>query len=422
MHALSSAALGTILVAVAAIAALHAVAPASPTLDWGGEPWVALSLAVVGLWYAIGLARLRRRGRGTRIAPAAQIAAFVAAMAIVASALLSPLDGLADQLFSAHMVQHLLLLLAAPPLFVYARPAVVLLWAFPAPTRKRIGRALIALGARAALRFLMHPVIVWVLASGVFVFWHLPGPYRWALGNDGIHALEHLSFVVTALMWWTIVIEPIGTRRLGYGGTFVFIAATAILSGMPGALIVLAPRAFYAGHGAAAWGLTPLQDQQLAGILMWIPGGLAYLAAASAIFMKWLRSEEALPPRLLSRNCAATSLAILLAFVLTSCDGEANGSTMSGGSAKRGAALIRSYGCGTCHLIPGIRDANGLVGPPLTQFAERIYVAGVLRNTPDNLERWLEHPQAIVPGNAMPDMGIDEPKARDIAAYLYRLH
>jgi hypothetical protein len=85
-------------------------------------------------------------------------------------------------------------------------------------------------------------------------------------------------------------------------------------------------------------------------------------------------------------------------------------------------ALIRSYGCGTCHLIPGIRDADGLVGPPLTKFADRVYVAGMLRNTPDNLERWLEHPQAIVPGNAMPDQDIDEAKARDIAAYLYRLH
>jgi len=93
----------------------------------------------------------------------------------------------------------------------------------------------------------------------------------------------------------------------------------------------------------------------------------------------------------------------------------------TGGDAKRGAALIQRYGCGTCHTIPGITGADGVVGPPLAMLGRRIYIAGVLRNTPDNLTRWIRDPQKIVPGNAMPDMGITEPEARDLAAFLQTL-
>jgi cytochrome c2 len=86
-----------------------------------------------------------------------------------------------------------------------------------------------------------------------------------------------------------------------------------------------------------------------------------------------------------------------------------------------GAALIRQFGCGSCHTVPGISGADGLVGPPLTQMARRVYIAGVLRNSPDNMIAWLQDPQAIVSGNAMPRMGIDRNQAQDIAAYLYTL-
>lgn len=91
------------------------------------------------------------------------------------------------------------------------------------------------------------------------------------------------------------------------------------------------------------------------------------------------------------------------------------------GNPSRGAALISWYGCGACHSIPGVPGANAMVGPPLDQFAERGYVAGMLRNTPDNLIRWIRDPQKIVPGNAMPALGIDSRDAHDIAAYLYTL-
>jgi cytochrome c2 len=92
-----------------------------------------------------------------------------------------------------------------------------------------------------------------------------------------------------------------------------------------------------------------------------------------------------------------------------------------GGNARAGMVALRKYGCVGCHTIPGIEGAYGLVGPPLTQFADRIYIAGRLTNTPDNLMLWIQKPQQVVPHNAMPDMGVSEQDSRDIAAYLYTL-
>ncbi len=94
---------------------------------------------------------------------------------------------------------------------------------------------------------------------------------------------------------------------------------------------------------------------------------------------------------------------------------------VQGGDVARGKAALQTRGCTLCHTVPGIDGAHGNVGPPLNRFGERGYVAGVLRNTPPNLVRWLRHPQAVVPGNAMPDMGIGEAEARDMAAFLYTL-
>jgi cytochrome c1 len=119
----------------------------------------------------------------------------------------------------------------------------------------------------------------------------------------------------------------------------------------------------------------------------------------------------------------ARGLSLMLAFAFVCSSGPSARAQESAiaGDPKRGAALIQRYGCGACHTIPGITGANGLVGPPLTMMGRRIYIAGVLRNTPDNMMRWIRDPQKIVPGNAMPEMGITEAEARDLAAFLETL-
>ncbi len=347
-------------------------------------------------------------------------AAYGAGLAVLFLILVTPLDALAHQLFWVHMVQHLALLLIAAPLLVVGRPAVVCLWAFGRRGRKRIARGWLALGLGRLIAALMHPIFVWLLFCGGFAFWHFPGPYQWALRNEAVHTIEHVSFLISALMFWSIVIEPSGRRRIDYGPTLVFVMTAAILSGLPGALIALAPRPLYPVHAAgdAAWGLTLLQDQQLAGIVMWVPGGAIFLAAALLVFRKWLEPGG----QVLPRRAALPALLLCCALpFLSGCEKHGQSAASSIGDARRGVALVRSYGCGGCHTVPGIADANGVVGPPLTLIGRRVYLAGVLRNTPDNMVAWLRSPQSIVRGNVMPDMGLSDRDAHDIAAYLYTL-
>jgi cytochrome c len=120
-------------------------------------------------------------------------------------------------------------------------------------------------------------------------------------------------------------------------------------------------------------------------------------------------------PRALSRVASG-----LLLLAAAACEHSSqNLAALTGGDARRGAVLIRQYGCGSCHTIPGIRGARGLVGPPLTGIAQRAYVGGVLTNTPENLVRWIQDPPAVDSKTAMPNLGVSYDDAVDIAGYLY---
>ncbi len=121
---------------------------------------------------------------------------------------------------------------------------------------------------------------------------------------------------------------------------------------------------------------------------------------------------------------AALCAAACAAFALSSCQQaqlERKAEAMTGGSPRRGAEAVQKYGCGTCHTIPGVPGATALVGPNLQQVASRVYLAGVLTNTPDNMVRWIQHPREVDPLTAMPDLGVTDQDARDIASYLYTL-
>jgi len=128
-------------------------------------------------------------------------------------------------------------------------------------------------------------------------------------------------------------------------------------------------------------------------------------------------------PMGMSRRLSLQFVLFLVLAGLQGCNRDAKPlvSPRDIGNAQHGASLVRSYGCGSCHTIKGIPEANGVVGPPLSNVGNRIYIAGMLRNTPDNMERWIENPQAVVPGNVMPKLGITRDESRDITAYLYTL-
>lgn len=276
----------------------HAGAPPAPHdlwRSWSPEPAVLAAIALAGFVYGHGVLALWERagaGRGVRVW---QAAAFAAGLLTLLIALVSPLDALGSALFSAHMVQHLLLMLVAAPLLVLGQPLVPALWALPFPWRRGLGGWWRRSGtARAGWRSLAHPVTAWALHAAVLWVWHAPRLYETTLTHAGTHALEHTLFLATALLfWWTIV--HAGRRgRPGHGAGLLSVFAMAVQSGALGALITFSPRPWYPAYApsTAAWGLSPLQDQQLAGLLMWVPAGAVYLIAAGLLFAAWLAAAE----------------------------------------------------------------------------------------------------------------------------------
>ncbi|MGE5537543.1 MAG: cytochrome c oxidase assembly protein [Gemmatimonas sp.] len=398
-------------------------ASAADGSGWHWHPGLLVVVAVGSVLYAAGWTGITRRRCSARAMVRAAL--FALALLSVVLAFDSPLEAVASDLFSGHMVQHLFLILVAPPLLVLSRPTAVLLRGLPVRLRRAVLRVWrqVRLGrAAAAVR---HPAVAWIGFIAAFALWHLPGTYRWATANPVVHVLEHASFVVTALMFWSVALEA-PPRRMSYGATLVFVVTTAALSGLPGALMLLAPRAIYAmsAEGAARCGLSPLADQQVAGVLMWVPMGLVYVALAAWVFWRWMdEAERRARRRDLARRRAMAATAVAIAVLaLAGCDqSAASARAVPGGDAKRGETLVARIGCGGCHMVPGLANARGNVGPPLTAFGGRTYVAGMLPNTPENLIAWLKNPQAIVPGNVMPALGLDDQQARDIAAYLYTL-
>lgn len=258
---------------------------------WTWDPLVLFGLALSAFLYARGLRRLWARagvGQGIRKWEAG---AFVAGWISVVVALISPLDPLSDVLFSAHMAQHEVLMLVSAPLLVLGRTLLAVLWAFE--SRERIGRWVQSPGVLSAWHGLTGPLVVWVLHAVALWVWHVPSLYEAALRNEAVHAVQHLSFFVTAcLFWWTLVHGRFG--RIGYGMAVFYVFTTAVHSSILGALLTVAPRLWYPIYEArtSRWNLEPLQDQQLAGLLMWVPAGVIFLVLGLALFAAWLGEAE----------------------------------------------------------------------------------------------------------------------------------
>ena len=276
---------------------LHADASASLWAAWDWEPGIVAPLAIGGFLYARGLRLLwdEHVGRGIRVWEAAS---FAVGWLVTVIALLSPVHELSEQLFSVHMVQHELLMVVAAPLLVVGRPLVPMLWAFPSRARRHIGHAAQASAWRGFWRFITRPMVAFVIHGATIWLWHAPGLYQATLTSDFVHALQHASFFGTALLfWWTIVQghAPGGrTRATSFGTAVLLLFGTALHSGALGALLTFSRTVWYPAYGnaAASWGLTPIADQQLAGLIMWIPASFAYLIAALLLFASWLRASE----------------------------------------------------------------------------------------------------------------------------------
>jgi cytochrome c oxidase assembly factor CtaG len=240
------------------------------------------------LIYAAGLARLWVRSDQGRKALRRDAAWFAAGWLTLAGALVSPLHEAGETSFTIHMIEHEILMLVAALLLVAARPGAVLLWAFPAEIRRSLGSA----GRWNFWRMLADPFVATFLQSAVLIVWHMPWLFDLALGSEGWHVAQHLSFVGSALLFWWAMLHGRSGPLVAAACLFV----TAMIGGGLGALMALSESPWYAGYAALGLtpaGLAPAQDQQLAGLIMWIPGGAWHLAASLWFLMRALRRLEA---------------------------------------------------------------------------------------------------------------------------------
>jgi putative membrane protein len=261
---------------------------------WTLQPVVVIGLAAVTWAYIRGVRILWRAGPAGRGVRRRRVAAFGAGLLAVLVALVSPLDAAADYLLSAHMAQHLLLLVVAAPLLVMGSPVLVLSRIVPGRWREA-GRRWSHRGlVGAARRTMTHPVASWVLSTALVWAWHAPVVYDAAVESQLLHVLEHASFLGAGLLFWWVALQPSGPRRLARGADVLYVFAGALQSGALGALLAFAPSPIYPLYvqRSTAWGVSPLADQQLAGVLMWVPTFVVYLVAAGGLFVGWLRAEE----------------------------------------------------------------------------------------------------------------------------------
>jgi len=255
---------------------------------WSFEPLVIISLTITALLFIVGFSRLKRRSIRTW-----EALCFAGGWLALFIALVSPVHAWGRVLFSAHMSQHEILMLVAAPLLVLGRPLIAFLWALPLDWSRRLGN----LGKITWINRLWHaltiPLVAWAVHAIALWVWHIPALFDATLHSETVHTLQHLSFLLSALLfWWALIHGPQGA--MGYGAAVLYLFTTSVHSGALGALITREGSVWYPSYAGltTSWGLTPLEDQQLGGLIMWIPAGLVYVIAGLALFAGWLREAD----------------------------------------------------------------------------------------------------------------------------------
>jgi cytochrome c oxidase assembly factor CtaG len=249
---------------------------------WDPDPSVIVGCVALAILYGIACRRDFSRA-----------AWFLLGDLVMLLALISPLDVLSDEyLFSAHMLQHMLLVLAVPPMLIAGIPRAMASSIIGAP------------GLGTVERILRKPVLALLLAMAALWIWHVPRFYDATLRSEGLHIFEHLVFLVTSTIFWWPILSPLESSRMAPGSAFAYLAAAMLATSVLGILITFAPVGSYAAYLHPAdslgildglrhfWGLTIEEDQQLGGLLMWVPGGMVYLVAIVAILLRWYRAPQ----------------------------------------------------------------------------------------------------------------------------------
>ncbi len=252
--------------------------------DWSFEPGVVLGLTAMAAAYGVGLQRLRPRTIWDEnvVAPR-EILSFASGMLLLVVALVSPLDTLSEAMFSAHMVHHVLLLYVVPPLLLLGTPAWLIRPAMTWP------------GVRRVLVFLTSPIPAIALFNVILVFWHMPGFWDATLVDNTVHALEHVGFLGAGIIAWWPIFSPLPeVPRLSYPGQMLYLFVQSLVPAIIGAFVTFSSVVVYPlyAYTPKILGLTPLVDQQVAGLLMKLLGTLFLWILVSIRFFQWFSHEE----------------------------------------------------------------------------------------------------------------------------------
>jgi putative membrane protein len=278
--------------AASAAASAHETTEAITLASWTWPLPIVLPVFLSIVLYSIGLLRMSRRKSRAGISRASVLCFFGGWLSLV-FALDSPIHELGEQLFWVHMSQHEILVLISAPLLLLGHPLLVLTWTLPQNWRvgaARFGKHWIldSLWSR-----ISAPLAAWCIHAAALWIWHAPLLFDATLRSDAMHAAQHLSFFGSALLfWWPLAHRHGG--RLGYGAAGLYVFTTAVHTSVLGALLTFSGRPWYPPYAltAPAWGLTALEDQQLGGLIMWIPAGTVLLGITLFLFAHWMRHSE----------------------------------------------------------------------------------------------------------------------------------
>ena len=277
------------------------------------------------------------------------------------------LDQVATRVVSVHMVQHLLVTMLAAPLIAAGRPGIWLRRRLPVAVRRRWMSAAVGTATRRFVALVTHPVTASALLFGTFVLWHLPQTYVATIDSGWLRLLAFASFLLAGVNFWAAVWDRTRIRRFGYTPAIATVLAAAAIGGLPGAVMTFAPQSLYAlgSDPFPICGLTVLEDQHLAGLIMWIPMDAIFIAVAAWLFVAWFRDAERTMVRHETQRLAdrrgtrlMANIALLggLGSGLAGCNEAAFPEAVNlDGNSRNGATLIAQFGCGKCHVIPGIR-------------------------------------------------------------------
>lgn len=262
--------------------------------DWSLPIWPTLSVGIAAVLYLRGWIALRKTRRAQFTA--LRLSSFLIGLAILWIAIGSPLDGFADVLLSAHMVEHLLLMSFVPPLLLWALPVVPLLRGLPQSLRRCILAPLLrSRSLRAISHLLTTPAVAWLAMNFTFLGWHLPNAYDFALENEGWHVVEHVCFLSTSLLFWWYVLLPWPAKKYArQWGVLLYLVSADIVNTLLSAFLAFCGcpvYRFYTDH-PNPFGILPIEDQVLGASIMWVIGSLAFLVPAMMITVRLLRPSQ----------------------------------------------------------------------------------------------------------------------------------